>query len=211
MYKREYHNVVQGSDEWHALRAGRVGGSEADALLVTGKGSVLGTGAKTMAYKKMAQIHFPDDFEPPYQSAAMQRGNELEMEARIAYESKTGAFVQEVGYISYGEYFGFSPDGIIEDGGLIEIKCPLGPEIIRFLATGEIDKSHIAQMQWGMMITGAPYCDYVVYHPAYEVIINRVEPDEVAFEKFRENMAAYETLCKGIQSFLDVWGNYTEL
>jgi hypothetical protein len=205
MYNAIYHrDIVQGTDEWHTIRAGRIGGSEADVLLVDGKGGGLGVGAKTLAYKNMAQKHFPEDYqEKAYQSDAMQRGNELEMEARLVYEELSNSFVEEVGYISFGDYFGYSPDGLADNEGLIEIKCPLPAEILRYCNSGEIDKSHIAQMQWGMMITGAKWCDYVMYHPQMEFISCRIIRVEDMIAKFRANMEHYVKFCNSIESYIN--------
>ena len=206
---RTYHfNIIQGSEEWHDIRIGRIGGSEAAALLVNGKSAHgLGTAAVSLIYEKVGEL-----FAGPslvYENYAMQRGNELEPRAREAYETATFTDVQACGYVQVGDYFGYSPDGLIGQEGLIEIKCPLAPEFVRFAHTGEIDPKHIAQMQWGLWITGREYCDYIMHHPDFfeHTIILRVLPDPAIHAKFQSASEAAEKLIREILEKLGANGN----
>ena len=195
----KYHyDIPQGGETWHELRAGRIGGSEAAALLVNGKTGGLGAAAVSLCYEKAAEF-FTGPAES-FQTYAMQRGNELEPQARAAYEAETFTDIMQCGYIESGRLFGYSPDGLILNEGLIEIKCPMGPEFVRFAHTREIDPKHVAQMQWGMWITGRRYCDYVMYHPDFfqEIIVERVHADEVTFQKFERNAKAAADLIREI-------------
>lgn len=200
-----YHNITQGTDEWHEIRAGHVGGSEAHALFVKGKGSILGVSAISLVYEKVGEM-----FTGPVEmlgNYAMQRGNELEPQARAAYTLDTFTNVDQCGYIEAGRFVGYSPDGLIGDDGLIEIKCPMAPEFARFAHTREIDPKHYAQMQWGLWITGRDWCDYVMYHPDFftDTLIERVLPNAEYFTRFDISVPAFsgmmiEVLAKlGIQ------------
>jgi len=166
--KPEYHyDIKQGSDEWLQLRAGRITGTDAATLLVNGKSaSGLGSGAISLIYKKAAEFVTGPE-ENGFVNNAMQRGTELEPYARAEYEDATWNHVEQVGFVSVGEYFGVSPDGIVGDDGLIEIKCPMGAEFVRFVATKEIPEAHMAQMQWVLFLTGRKWCDYVVFNPDF--------------------------------------------
>lgn len=186
-------NIRQGTDEWDALRAGRVGGSSCAALLVNGKAdNGLGKGAMTLVYRKAAE--YIAGKEETYINAAMERGAELEPIARRRYEDETFQTVEEVGYISDGEYIGVSPDGLVGDDGAIEIKCPGGAKFVEFADTGIIPNAYYAQMQWLLWITGRQWCDFCVFHPDFapaDLIIKRVKPDSEMHWQFSNNVPAY--------------------
>lgn len=189
-----YHrDIIQGSEEWHNIRAGVLTGTDAETLLVNGKiGNVLGAGAMSLIYKKAAEFVTGPEINS-FTNYAMQRGTELEPVARMAYEEKTWNHVEQVGFVSVGAYLGFSPDGIVDDG-LIEIKCPMGAEFLRYVDTQEIPKAHMAQMQWGLFLTGRKWCDYVVYNPDFagaELWIQRVEPDKAIAGQFMEKITEW--------------------
>lgn len=188
-----YHrDIAQGSDEWHELRAGRITGTDAETLLINGKNG-FSAGQQTLLYKKAAEFITGPELNG-FTNYAMQRGTELEPYARMEYESKTWNHVEQVGFVSAGDYLGFSPDGIIGEDGLIEIKCPMGPEFVRFVDTKEIPKAHYAQMQWGMFLTGRKWCDYVVFNPDFkpaELHIVRVDWDADTFSEFNRKATAF--------------------
>ena len=188
-----YHrDIQQGTDEWLELRAGRITGTDAETLLVNGKNGI-STGMKTLIYKKAAEFVTGPELNG-FTNYAMQRGTELEPYARMEYEGKTWNHVEQVGFISVGEYLGFSPDGIIGEDGLIEIKCPMGLEFVRFVDTKEIPKGHYAQMQWGMFLTGRKWCDYVAFNPDFkpaELHVVRVEQDSEMMGEFGRKVTEF--------------------
>lgn len=187
------HDVIQGDQEWYELRLGRIGSSEAACLLVDGKSkSGLGTGAITLLFKKANEI-LTGEIESGYTSDDMEEGKENEPIARRRYEDSRFTKVQTVGYVSNGDYIGYSPDGFVADDGLIEIKCPGGPAFIRYAITKELKKPYYAQMQWGMWLTGRKWCDFVVYNPDFEndLIVTRIFPDPEIHEKFEAITKAF--------------------
>lgn len=189
-----HYDIEQGGEAWHSLRCGRIGGTSSAALLVNGKSaSGLGAGVFPIIYRKAAELVAGPEPEG-YVSEAMQRGTDLEPVARRRYEDETFCTVQQVGYISVGDYLGHSPDGLVGPDGMIEIKCPAGPEFVRFACTGDIPKEHYSQMQWGMFLTGRVWCDYVVFHPDFEpgdLIVSRVRPDADLFGRWMERVPTY--------------------
>jgi len=178
-----YHNVTQGSVDWLDLRLSRITGTRTKTL--TSKltaadkkaGRVLNAGCFTLVDKivseKLTNISADSDFK----SWKMERGNELEPDARQRYQEEFLEPVQEIGFISCGEHYGISLDGKVADSGLLEIKCPLGPEYIRMykLFSGLTEDQKIAlikpeymtQMQWGLMITGREFQDNWYYNPDF--------------------------------------------
>lgn len=189
-----HRDIIQGSEEWAMLRAGRVGGTSCSGLLVNGKtDSGLGASAKALAYKNAAE-YATGPAESGYISPPMQRGTELEPLAIRRYEDEFFHTVERVGYISKGEYLGTSPDGLVGDDGGIEVKCPEAPEFVRFMDTLEMDKGHYAQVQWCLYITRRQWWDFVYYHPEFapaDLMAKRIFPDAEMFAKWDRNVPAY--------------------
>jgi hypothetical protein len=193
------HYCEQGSDEWLRLRAGRIGGTSCAELLVNGRSeNGLGAGAKTLVYRKAAEhITGPEE---SYMNDAMARGVALEPVARRRYEDATFTSVEEVGYISKGDFLGVSPDGIIGfrgascNSGGIEIKCPGPAEFVRYMDTRVIKKEYYYQCQWAMYLTGAGWWDFVYFHPGFgsaDLIIERQYPDEKTFSIWDAKIPVY--------------------
>lgn len=211
--------VEQGTAGWKKLRLGRIGSSEVSTILTSSKGNKIPTGMQTLAYKKWAERITGRSSESGFVSKAMENGHTLEPFARERYRNEkkeTGQDVKivQVGYISLGDYVGYSPDGLVlKDGldtfsgmddvqGLIEIKSPELLEYTRYMDTREIKKEHIAQMQWGMWITDLPWCDYVVFNPYFTkpILIHRVEADEEMQDMFKERVGLFEKEINRINS-----------
>ena len=194
-----YNDIHQRSEEWHNIRLGRVGGSESSVLSVKGKSeSGLGAAAFTLLYEKAYEIIQEEPVKENIVTFAMQRGMDLEPEAIHEYELSKMVKVDQVGYIlnSDFKYAGYSPDGLVGEDGLIEVKCPGNSEFMRQIITNEIPKQYFCQMQWGMFISGRKWCDYVVYNPDYHkspLYIDRVDRIEKTIETLKANYLAFES------------------
>jgi hypothetical protein len=158
-------DVPQGSTEWLRARLGVATASRAaDAL------SVLKSGAPAKARTDYAiELAFERVARQPLDKAvtvAMSRGSELEPEARATYEARTGILVDEMGFALHDTLqAGASPDGLIGDAGLIEIKCPMDQsKIARMWATNDVS-DYVAQVEWQMWILGREWCDVCIYDP----------------------------------------------
>ena len=184
------HKFEQGSEDWFDIRLGRVGGSEAEPFLT--KSESIGPGIATLVYKKVAE-KLTGQTKTFFVSEDMQRGTDLEPLARKEYENKKFTKVDEVGYISKGDFFGVSPDGLVGDDGMIEIKCPSGAEYIRFFDSQKIKKAYIAQIHWSLWITGRKWCDLFVYNPDFEKCSKtiRIFPDKETFDIFEKKSILY--------------------
>lgn len=171
---------TQGTYEWHTLRSGRFTATDASEIKTAKKG--LETCALEKATFRITQI--PPDF---VSTPAMERGKILEPRARNAYRVATGQEVQEVGFCVYDDFVGCSPDGLVGDDGLIEIKCKTDKNHLFAVINNWIDPDHYAQMQFQMLVTGRKWCDYVLFndnfaeHPLY---IQTVQIDD----KFQEGL-----------------------
>ena len=168
--------LKQGTVEWLELRLGKFTGSDAKVL------NSKGLGFESLCFEKAGEIITGKIQEEGFISADMLRGRELEPVARAMYELQTGSRVTEVGFIQTGEFSGFSPDGLVGDDGMIEIKCPGDRVFIeyayRFIE--KINPSHMAQMQWAMLDSGRSWVDYVIYNPNImgKLLIKRINRDD---------------------------------
>ena len=104
--------------------------------------------------------------KPFIQTADMEFGTLTEPEARSAYEWRTGNEVREIGWVeSHIDNLGCSPDGLVGDSGLVEIKCPASHTHVNTLLNETIDKKYILQMQAQMLVCGRQWCDFVSFDP----------------------------------------------
>lgn len=186
--------IKQGSPEWLALRAGKVTASKiADVMM-----------AKTTAgYKNyMADLiveRLTGAKTESFTNAAMQWGVDQEPLARAEYEIKTGNFVDQITFVEHPtiEMFGCSPDGLIGDDGLVEIKCPNTATHIDYVMADKAPTKYVPQMQCQLAVTGRKWCDFVSFDPrlpdGLNIFIVRVERDD-------EYIAKME---KEVQKFLD--------
>ncbi len=170
-------NCEQLSDEWFQARAGNIGASSFDKVLSpTGKPSAQ---AKKLMYT-LAIETITGTKESSYQSAAMERGMELEADARQLYELINGVEVQQVGlcYPDEGRHFHASPDGIMPDlkRGL-EIKCPVASTHAEYLIKGTLPTKYIPQVQGSMLVTGYDEWSFMSFYPAVKPLIITIKRD----------------------------------
>lgn len=178
-------NIEQGTPEWHELRKLKLTASNAQAIAAQGKGLETYCLEVVAAYLSKAT---PES----YTNEHMQRGNELEASARFVYEAEQSLEVKEVGFVLMNEYVGCSPDGLVGDDGLIEIKCKNDKNHLEQIIDGEmgIETSYIWQMQMQMLICKRNWCDFVCYNPNFEksLLIYRVKKDEAKQEKLKSGI-----------------------
>jgi putative phage-type endonuclease len=156
--------IEQGTPEWHELRRGKVTASRVADILARTK---TGPSASRQNYLiELALQRITKTIEPSYTNAAMEWGTATEPQARVAYEVKTGNFVDQVAFIDHPtiEGFGCSPDGLVGEN-LIEIKCPNSATHWEYFKAKEPPKKYFIQMQAQMAVTGAKSCDFVSFDP----------------------------------------------
>lgn len=157
--------IEQGTLEWHELRRGKVTASRVADILAKTK---TGPSASRQNYLiELALQRVTKTIEESYTNAAMEWGTQTEPQARVAYEVKTGNFVDQVAFIDHPTIAGFgcSPDGIVGDSGLIEIKCPNSATHWSYIKSNEPPNKYFIQMQAQMAVTGAKWCDFVSFDP----------------------------------------------
>ena len=157
--------IEQGSDAWKALRAGKVTASRvADVLSKVKSGESAGRKNYRMDLVAERLTGKPAD---SFTNSAMQWGTEQEPFARIAYETHKGLFVEQVPFVDHPtiEWFGCSPDGLVGEDGLLEIKCPNTTTHLEYLQEGKPPSKYIPQMMAQMACTGRKWCDFASFDP----------------------------------------------
>ena len=193
----------QGTPEWHQARLGKVTASRiADVMMKPTAAGYQNYRAQLMCERLTGQ---PTE---SFTSAAMQHGTETEPQARAFYEMETGNDVVEVGFVAHPKLVmsGASPDGLVGDDGLVEIKCPQPATHIKTLTGGAIDRKYRLQMVWQMVCTERDWCDFVSFCPSL--------PPEMQMHRQRVELDAEEAgeITAGVTQFLaSVEDGYLEL
>ncbi len=157
-------DVQQGSAQWRAARMGIPTASNFKRIL-TASGKLSNASAGYMdelLYEwRIGKIPMIE------KTGWMRRGIELEPEARLYYASTTGAEVAQVGlvYRDQRQLIAASPDGLVGENGLLEIKCPKLSTHMAYLRDGKVPPAYIPQMQGQMWVTNREWCDFFSYHP----------------------------------------------
>jgi predicted phage-related endonuclease len=191
-------NCIQGSDEWFKERLGKLTASEAQAI------SANGAGLKTLVNKLVAE-RLTGKVENGYTNADMERGKELEDEARNAYELETGNTVTKVGFCKLDEDTGSSPDGLIGENGGLEIKCYKDSSFVDYMFTQKIDTGYEWQCQFNMFVTERDWWDFAVYNPNFKksLIIKRINRDDQAIEKIKAGIETGKAMIKAMMEKLN--------
>jgi len=185
----------QRSTEWFAARAGRVTASRiADVMGKTKSG----WGAGRATY--MAQLvveRMTGMCEPGFSNSAMQWGTDKEPEARECYAFEHNVSVVEEGFVDHPTIAmaGASPDGLVDDDGLVEIKCPNSSTHIDTLLGSPIADKYVKQMQFQLACTGRRWCDFVSYDPRLgvdmQLHVRRVERDDELIAEIEAAVSAF--------------------
>lgn len=197
------YNFEQRTEDWYNIRKGKMSASNAETIIANGKG------LETYIYNLMAEYYSSAEKEN-YINADMQRGIDLEPEARLEFEFYTDLDVQEVGFVEYNDFIGVSPDGLIGNDGLIEIKCPNDSIYFKLLLSNNIKPEYIAQMQMQMYVTDRQYCYFVSYNPNFEksLYIKKINRDEEMIDKLKKGLERGTQLIKEIkENFRKVGAN----
>ncbi len=190
--------MEQNSEEWLNEKAGKFSASRCSALMAKGRG---GAPSKTRAnlIADLAAERMTGRYAEGFKSFAMERGNEVEEEAREAYAFERGAVVMQEAFIPHPKIknCGCSPDGLVGDDGLVEFKCPSasGRHLDALLKKSHATE-HNKQCQFQMMCTERKWVDVVSYYPEYpdglELAIARVVRDENLISEIEQEIEQAE-------------------
>lgn len=189
------HEIAQGSDEWHALRLGKVTASRvADVIAKTKTGwaaSRANYAAELIAERLTGK---PTE---GFTNAAMQWGTDQEPNARLAYEFMHDVNVEQVAFVFHPKIqdSGASPDGLVGDDGLVEIKCPNTATHIDTMIKQEVPAKYITQMMWQMACTGRKWCDFVSFDPrlpeTMQLFVKRIERDDAVIDALETQVQVF--------------------
>lgn len=187
--------MEQRSPEWFAARLGKVTASRVADIVAKTKAGYSTSRANYMSELIVERLTGSvTDF---YQNSAMLWGTNTEPLACAAYEVLAGELVEAVGFVPHPTIpmSGASPDGLIGDAGLLEIKCPNTSTHIETVLSQEAPTKYITQMQWQMACTRREYCDFVSFDPRLpaemSIFVRRVPRDEVLIKSLEEEVSKF--------------------
>jgi putative phage-type endonuclease len=204
--------MEQRTDDWFAARLGCVTASRVADVMARTKSGYSASRANYMA--QLVCERLTGQRESSYVNAAMQRGTDLEPQARAMYEFETGLDVTEVGFIPHPtiQGCGASPDGLVGLDGLVEIKVPNTSTHIATLRGAPIDDRYMKQMHLQMICTGRKWCDFVSFDPRLplemQLHIQRVELDAALAEDIATEVQAF--LAELNETVADLKARYME-
>lgn len=153
--------IKQGSEDWKNIRCGVITASRFKDVLAKGQGKTRSAYMKQL----VAEMLTGEPLET-YVSTEMKWGTETEPQARSVYELDNAVEVEEVSFIKYGELsVGVSPDGLVGNNGVLEIKCPSTVTHIDTLLYGKMPQCHTAQVQGQLWVSEREWCDFVSFDP----------------------------------------------
>lgn len=189
--------MEQRTDEWLSERAGKVTASRiADVMAKTKSG--YGAGRANYMADLVAE-RLTGVPKQGFTNAAMQWGTETEPYARDRYSEEMLCVVEEIGFVRHPtiENTGASPDGLVGEDGLVEIKCPNTATHIETLRGAAIDRKYLLQMHWQMICTERTWCDFVSFDPRLPIEMQmhvcRVELDAELAEEITAEVTQFLT------------------
>jgi hypothetical protein len=187
-------NMRQRSPEWYAIRTGVVTASDfgkAIDILKSGKPSA----ERLRLLDDKVTERITHDLTRHFTNDAMKRGQDLEADAITAYESFTGHLTNTVGFVMHDTLkIGCSPDALCGAGGMAEVKCPAsGTEMVKaWLDMPSFLEAYEPQIRGQMWLCERDWCDLVVYHPKFPLLVHRVFEDSVKTKDLADKVIAFE-------------------
>jgi hypothetical protein len=198
------YDIEQGTDEWRSLRAGYVTASCISKVMSAGKGKAESITRKAymtqLLVERLTGHPAPEEYE--YKGRDVKRGKDLELTARTEYERGITGVVQSVGFVEHPriELAGCSPDGLIGEEGLCQIKCPRRHVHLDYITAGIVPSDYRPQMFFEMDCTGRKWNDFVSYNEDFpehmQLFIARLHWNEVEMGKISDAVIAFNAELK---------------
>jgi hypothetical protein len=195
--------VIQGSEEWKQIRCGIVTASRvADLFATKGKDAKKQWAASREKYRRELEAEMLTGIPTPCSAEFARQvawGKEQEKFARAEYELERGVDVELCGFAMHPDIarFGCSPDGLVGDDGMIQIKCPLTTTHLDWLREGKVPVEHMPQMLAEMSCTGRDWCDFISYDPRLpkhlQLFVRRFERDQQFIDMLESGIVAFNT------------------
>ena len=181
-------DIEQQTPEWYSAKLGRFSGSDFHIFLGNSQSK------DDKLWEKLSERKWFDSDNEEFYSQYTERGKVLEHEARRLYSAINDCEVKQVGLVEEdGEFDTWavcSPDGLVGEDGIIEIKCPVAKYFTQYTTEGSNKYAYIkpeykTQVQFNLLVTGRKWCDFIYYHPRGGLWIKRIESDQEYQEKIK--------------------------
>ncbi|MFD8496286.1 lambda exonuclease family protein [Amycolatopsis sp. NPDC059657] len=208
----EFPDVIQGSDEWLDQRRGLVTASVVGQLVTPKTLKIASNDKSRSIVAQLVAERITGYTEPTYIGDDMLRGIDDELRARDLYAEFYQRPVREVGFLLRKEdswQLGYSPDGLVGDDGLIEVKSRRAKLHLGTVLSGEVPAEYMAQCQAGLLVSGREWLDFISYSGGMAMWHKRLRPNPewqeaivAAVEQFEETaaemVAEYATKTEGL-------------
>lgn len=191
-------DIEQNTDEWIQIKVGKFSASICDDLLMDKK-----TVGYTGLIQKIIEERItgnPSESKKFQGNSFTERGHEFEPLARNDYEIRTFSEVKQIGVIELDEWVLCSPDGLIDDNGLYQAKCPIFNTQLEYLKTQKVPTNYFKQMQFELYVSGREYNVFNSYHPFLPPVDIIVYRDEAMIKEIEKRLSeAKEEVLKEIE------------
>ena len=178
----------QGSEEWLSLRLGKITASRVKDVLTKGRGTSPSKTAESYMMELIAET-LTGRSKPFFENDAMRWGTETEPQARAMYEVNNDfVAVKEVAFVEHNDQIGISPDGLVGDDGLLEIKCPNTTTQLKRALSDDYSSDYKAQIQMQLWVTEREWCDFVSFDPRLECAAGYLQQRVYRNEEYIEDM-----------------------
>jgi putative phage-type endonuclease len=188
--------IEQGSEAWQTMRCGKITASRIKMMVAKTKSGPSASRqnlAATLMLERVLGV-----VEETFVNDAMRRGVEEEPLARLAYTLATGNDVEEVPFINHPNIAnaGASPDGLVGEDGMVEIKNPNTSTHVGWAIAGVVPAEHVMQLQWQMACSGRKWCDFVSFDSrmpeGQSLFIKRLYRDDDLIEKVEKQVVEFD-------------------
>lgn len=198
MSLHQFTDVIQGSDTWYDERRGIVTASVVGQLITPKTIKAAANDYSRGLTALLVSERITGWTDDTYVSFEMARGHEIEPIARDLY-SKHYAPAIESGFLirdDWGFSIGYSPDGLVGDDGLIEVKSRAPKKQLATILANEVPLENVAQIQCGLLVSGRKWCDYISYCGGMPLYLLRVLPDPRWFDAIVEAVGGLEKIAE---------------
>lgn len=188
-------SIKQGSDEWKQARLGCVTASRVSDVMAQGKS---GEAITRQKYKmQLVAERLAGEAGESYSNAAMEWGVEQEAFAVMAYEAEADVLTDKTGFWLHSSipFVGVSPDRLVGDSGLVEVKCPNTTTHLGYILEGVVPTQYVKQVQCQLWVTGREWCDFVSFDPRLpkrnQLFVVRVSRDDELITKMEAEVQKF--------------------
>jgi predicted phage-related endonuclease len=190
-----HRDLIQGSEEWLAARCGLLTASEIKLIMTPTLKPASNDKERAHLFELLAQ-RITRYVEPHFVTDDMLRGHADEIEARKLYAEKYAPVSTDVGFVTnskWGFKLGYSPDGMVGDDGLIEIKSRRQKYQVQTLVDGAVPAEYMLQLQTGLLVTERQWVDFISYCGGLPMFVLRVFPDPKIQDAIIQTAGEFET------------------